>query len=164
MGVDNAAMTIKPVSTVHYSEGLFIGLLSPYTSYRTAVAEALRKREDVAAVQVQRDIRIVVSPSRIDAPDIVRVLVERDGKPVPATMAEPVLIADSARDNSVDWRNTVPFNTFGLPAISVPCGVSRAGLPVGLQIVGPHFGESRVLALAHAFEQHIGSRRRPSLA
>jgi aspartyl-tRNA(Asn)/glutamyl-tRNA(Gln) amidotransferase subunit A len=82
----------------------------------------------------------------------------------PTMVAEPVLIADSARDNSVDWRNTVPFNTFGLPAISVPCGVSRAGLPVGLQIVGPHFGESRVFALAHAFEQHFGSRRRPSLA
>jgi aspartyl-tRNA(Asn)/glutamyl-tRNA(Gln) amidotransferase subunit A len=50
-------------------------------------------------------------------------------------------------------RNTLPFNVLGLPTISVPCGFTRAGLPVGLQITGPRLGEARVLALANAFEQ-----------
>jgi aspartyl-tRNA(Asn)/glutamyl-tRNA(Gln) amidotransferase subunit A len=36
---------------------------------------------------------------------------------------------------------------------AVPCGFTKSGLPIGLQIVGPHFGESRLLALAHAYEQ-----------
>jgi aspartyl-tRNA(Asn)/glutamyl-tRNA(Gln) amidotransferase subunit A len=49
--------------------------------------------------------------------------------------------------------NTVPFNTFGIPAISLPCGFSREGLPIGLQISGPRLGELDVLALAHAYEQ-----------
>ena len=40
-----------------------------------------------------------------------------------------------------------------LPVISIPCGFTRAGLPIGLQICGPPFGESLVLALAHAYEQ-----------
>jgi aspartyl-tRNA(Asn)/glutamyl-tRNA(Gln) amidotransferase subunit A len=50
-------------------------------------------------------------------------------------------------------RNTVPFNSFGIPTISVPCGFSRAGLPIGLQITGPRLGEARVFALARAYEQ-----------
>jgi aspartyl-tRNA(Asn)/glutamyl-tRNA(Gln) amidotransferase subunit A len=50
-------------------------------------------------------------------------------------------------------RNTRPVNVWGLPAISVPCGFTAAGLPIGLQIIGPHWGEDRVLQLAHAYEQ-----------
>jgi len=50
-------------------------------------------------------------------------------------------------------RNTQPFDIFGLPTVSVPCGFSRDGMPIGLQITGPRFGESRVLALGHAYQQ-----------
>ncbi|HWC99704.1 MAG TPA: amidase [Candidatus Sulfopaludibacter sp.] len=49
--------------------------------------------------------------------------------------------------------NTSAFNRFGTPAMSVVCGFSKEGLPVGLQIVGPAFAEARVLAVAHAFQQ-----------
>jgi aspartyl-tRNA(Asn)/glutamyl-tRNA(Gln) amidotransferase subunit A len=51
---------------------------------------------------------------------------------------------------------TVTGSLAGVPGISVPCGKDSAGLPVGLQIFGPHFGEARVLQLAHAFEQAGG--------
>ena len=47
---------------------------------------------------------------------------------------------------------TVTGSLAGVPGISVPCGNTAAGLPVGLQIFGPHFGEEKVLRLAHAFE------------
>jgi len=50
-------------------------------------------------------------------------------------------------------RNTRPFNVWGLPAISVPCGFTQSGLPLGLQIAGPHWREDFVLRLAHAYEQ-----------
>lgn len=49
-------------------------------------------------------------------------------------------------------RNTAPFNLYGIPTISVPCGFSAGGLPIGLQISGPRLGEPAVLALAQAFE------------
>ena len=42
--------------------------------------------------------------------------------------------------------------TVGLPGISVPCGLVD-GLPAGLQIVGPHFGEDAILACAHQYQQ-----------
>jgi aspartyl-tRNA(Asn)/glutamyl-tRNA(Gln) amidotransferase subunit A len=53
----------------------------------------------------------------------------------------------------MDLDNCTAFNIFGLPAISVPCGVSREGLPIGLMIAGPHFSESKIFALAQAYEQ-----------
>jgi len=52
---------------------------------------------------------------------------------------------------------TVTGSLAGLPGISVPCGRVDGDLPVGLQIVGPAFGEARVLQLAHAFEQAGGA-------
>jgi aspartyl-tRNA(Asn)/glutamyl-tRNA(Gln) amidotransferase subunit A len=59
---------------------------------------------------------------------------------------------------------TYPFNLTGEPAISVPCGFSSEGLPVGLQIVGPRFAEGRVLRAAAAFEavQPWADRRPPT--
>jgi aspartyl-tRNA(Asn)/glutamyl-tRNA(Gln) amidotransferase subunit A len=50
-------------------------------------------------------------------------------------------------------RNTAQFNVYGLPTISIPCGFTSSGLPIGMQITGPRFGEGKVLALAHAYEQ-----------
>jgi aspartyl-tRNA(Asn)/glutamyl-tRNA(Gln) amidotransferase subunit A len=49
-------------------------------------------------------------------------------------------------------RNTRPFNVWGLPAISVPCGFTKSGLPIGLQIAGAYWREDLVLRLAKAFE------------
>lgn len=40
-----------------------------------------------------------------------------------------------------------------IPALTLPCGFSKSGLPVGLMIAGPHFSEGKVLALAYAFQQ-----------
>jgi len=49
-------------------------------------------------------------------------------------------------------RNTRPFNVWGLPAISVPCGLTASGLPIGLQIAAPHWREDLVLRMARAYE------------
>jgi aspartyl-tRNA(Asn)/glutamyl-tRNA(Gln) amidotransferase subunit A len=50
-------------------------------------------------------------------------------------------------------RLTAPFNFTGLPAMSVPCGVTSAGLPIGVQIVGAPWAERRVLRVGRAYEQ-----------
>jgi len=63
-----------------------------------------------------------------------------------------------------DEVNTRPFNGYGLPAISIPCGFSKEGLPIGLQIAGRLFSESSVLALAHAYQQETDwHKRRPGI-
>lgn len=66
----------------------------------------------------------------------------------------------------IDWMNICSFITLTEhPAISVPCGFTSAGLPVGIQIVGRHRGERRLLQFAHAFEQRTGyGTTRPRVA
>ena len=59
---------------------------------------------------------------------------------------------------------TRPYNITGSPAISVPCGFSRDGLPIGLQLAGRAFDETTVLRAAHAYEQATDwHRRRPPI-
>jgi len=61
-------------------------------------------------------------------------------------------------------NNTAAFNIYGLPTISIPCGFTTDGLPIGLQISGAPFAESSVIALAHAYEQATEwHTRRPKL-
>ena len=58
---------------------------------------------------------------------------------------------------------TLPINIAGLPAISIPCGFSE-GLPVGMQLIGPHLSEERLLGIAFAYEQATAwHRARPEL-
>jgi aspartyl-tRNA(Asn)/glutamyl-tRNA(Gln) amidotransferase subunit A len=60
--------------------------------------------------------------------------------------------------------NTQPFNVYGLPAITLPCGYSKSGLPIGLTIAGPRFSEGKILALARAYEQATEwHKRKPNL-
>jgi aspartyl-tRNA(Asn)/glutamyl-tRNA(Gln) amidotransferase subunit A len=51
---------------------------------------------------------------------------------------------------------TLPASLAGIPGISVPCGLSSEGLPIGLQILGPHFSEDLLLQIAYQFEQATG--------
>jgi aspartyl-tRNA(Asn)/glutamyl-tRNA(Gln) amidotransferase subunit A len=79
----------------------------------------------------------------------------------PTTVTSPITIEAGASDpplppegTPLEFRNTHMFDVLGLPAISVPCGFTRDGMPIGLQIAGPRFGETRILALANGY-QHI---------
>jgi aspartyl-tRNA(Asn)/glutamyl-tRNA(Gln) amidotransferase subunit A len=49
--------------------------------------------------------------------------------------------------------NVGAYDAYGIPSITVPCGFSKEGLPVGLMICGSHFSESKVFALAAAYEK-----------
>jgi aspartyl-tRNA(Asn)/glutamyl-tRNA(Gln) amidotransferase subunit A len=82
----------------------------------------------------------------------------------PPTISELEQHPDQLRSREIVLlRNTRPFNVWGLPAISVPCGFTGEGLPVGLQIAGPHWKEETVLALAHAYERATEwHKRRPA--
>ena len=82
----------------------------------------------------------------------------------PTVPGPPVVIVPGADPTAGNIRNTSPFDVLGLPALSVPCGFTTSGLPIGVQIVGAPFAESAVLALAHAYEQATEwHRRSPAL-
>lgn len=80
-------------------------------------------------------------------------------------ISDPRLDFDALRAAELGTlRNTRPFNALGWPALTIPCGFTADGLPVGLQIVGPPGGEDAVLALAHAYQQRTDwHERRPPL-
>jgi aspartyl-tRNA(Asn)/glutamyl-tRNA(Gln) amidotransferase subunit A len=86
-----------------------------------------------------------------------------DALVTPTLPIPPPAISDPRADDILPAvRNTSPFDVYGLPAISVPCGFTRTGLPMGLQIIGPPGGDAVVLQLAHAYEQATEwHKRRP---
>ena len=57
---------------------------------------------------------------------------------------------------------TISVNLAGLPGISLPCGYDTAGMPIGLQIVGPPFGEEAILRAADAYERISAFAHRPA--
>lgn len=77
----------------------------------------------------------------------------------PTTPVPPYTIADLQSDPAAErpkevrmLRNTRPFNMLGMPTISVPCGFTQSGLPVGMQITGAWGDEAAILRLAHAYQ------------
>jgi aspartyl-tRNA(Asn)/glutamyl-tRNA(Gln) amidotransferase subunit A len=61
-------------------------------------------------------------------------------------------------------ENNVAFNAYGIPAITIPCGFTKQGLPIGMMIAGPNFSEKRILDLCQAYEQATEwHKRRPKL-
>ena len=81
----------------------------------------------------------------------------------PPILATEVTIGDEVVGTTgALTQYTRPYNISGTPAISVPCGFSRAGMPIGLQLAGRAFDELTVLRAAHAYEQATKwGRRRP---
>ncbi|MBE0409259.1 MAG: Asp-tRNA(Asn)/Glu-tRNA(Gln) amidotransferase subunit GatA [Anaerolineales bacterium] len=83
-------------------------------------------------------------------------------------IAAPLIVGpDAVEQARILTRFTAPFNLAGLPALSLPCGFTEIGLPIGLQIVGPYWGEGRVMRAGYAYEQAAGwageKRRKPDL-
>jgi aspartyl-tRNA(Asn)/glutamyl-tRNA(Gln) amidotransferase subunit A len=59
---------------------------------------------------------------------------------------------------------TISVNLAGLPAVALPCGFSKSGLPIGLQLIGRAFEEETILRAAHAYEQSTQWRtKKPSI-
>jgi aspartyl-tRNA(Asn)/glutamyl-tRNA(Gln) amidotransferase subunit A len=74
----------------------------------------------------------------------------------PTTPTPAFKIGEKIDDPLTMYANdilTIPVNLAGVPGISVPCGFSKEGLPLGLQIIGKHFDESTIYRVAHAYEQ-----------
>jgi aspartyl-tRNA(Asn)/glutamyl-tRNA(Gln) amidotransferase subunit A len=73
--------------------------------------------------------------------------------PVPPITIEEASMMSPPLAGEVWLRNTRPFNAYALPTISIPCGFTENGLPIGLQISAPKYHEEMALALAYKYEQ-----------
>ena len=131
-------------------------LTIPEATYQTAqkVRQIIRREFEEALAKVD----LIVAPTMpISAPSLKACeqgYTEVDGRRVP--------LQDS-RGNFLTLF-TIPFNLTGLPALSVCCGFSSAGLPIGLQLIGPPFEEGKMLQAAQIYEQAVGyHRKRPAL-
>jgi Asp-tRNA(Asn)/Glu-tRNA(Gln) amidotransferase A subunit family amidase len=131
--------------------------------YQPETLRRIRSGEDVSAVayikrrselegarrsirRVFADVDVLVTPTiPIPAPAIA----DLKANPEALRPAELKLL-----------RNTRPFNVWGLPTISVPCGFTESGLPIGLQIAAQHWREDSVLRVAHAYEQATAWHKR----
>jgi aspartyl-tRNA(Asn)/glutamyl-tRNA(Gln) amidotransferase subunit A len=95
--------------------------------------ELLRRTIDDAFT----DFDVVVLPTRRRTPRKIDDAIKRE---------------QSDKPRNPELENTGHFDVYGIPAITVPCGFTASGLPIGLMIAGPRFSESRVLALASAYQ------------
>jgi len=82
--------------------------------------------------------------------------------PIPALPVGQDLNDPATERHWIDWSPfSYPFNMTRQPAASIPCGLTRVGLPIGLQIVGPLYADASVLRAARAFETTQPERRPP---
>jgi aspartyl-tRNA(Asn)/glutamyl-tRNA(Gln) amidotransferase subunit A len=162
------------------SEGL--SLLEIYTKVRSVDAYAYHQKwitESPEKYQASTRERIIQNAAGVTAAayvqarhqiDLLRTEIKKTFASVdllitPTMPILPALIKDGENQSTVYLRNTSPFNVLGLPAISIPCGFTDSGLPIGLQISGAPFAETTVLALAQAYERETERHNRhPKLA
>ncbi len=116
-------------------------------------------------IKAQR-VRSVMRKEFLKAFELVDVLIT-PGLPVVAPKMEQDSVTISGKRETVRsalTRVMRPYNLTGLPAIVLPCGFSRSGLPVALQIAGRPFEETTILAVAQAYEEHTPwHEKRPSI-
>lgn len=124
--------------------------------YDPETLRRIRSGEHITAGEYQESLRNLQHERR----EIAEYFAEIDVFVMPTTPIPAPRIADLMKDRSLLrpaelllLRNTRPVNVWGVPAISVPCGFTKQGLPIGLQIVGPPGGEKKVLRAAQAYEQ-----------
>jgi aspartyl-tRNA(Asn)/glutamyl-tRNA(Gln) amidotransferase subunit A len=118
---------------------------------KVSAAEYIQRRRELE--EARRSIRAVFAGVDVLVTPTIRM-------PAPA-ISDLKANPDALRPAEIKLLlNTRPFNVWGLPAISIPCGFTQSRLPIGLQIAGPHWREDTVLRLAHAYEQATAWHKR----
>ena len=125
-------------------EGTVKELNDPAQSSSDRIADLVRASWELTLLRKNIDdafsgFDLVALPTMRLGPRTINEELEREETPSPL---EP--------ENS---SNSIAFNLYGIPALSIPCGFTSSGLPVGLMIAGPRFSEAQVLALGNAFEK-----------
>ncbi len=150
----------------HWRSGANVTAVESYLYHRRDLEEHLDQFDDIVSARILdgRDIAAVDYLAQLRARDALRAkaleaLEAVDFLITPTTpfAAPPVQDVDLDdvyfRINGLCLRNTSAVNALGLCAISLPCGLTRDGLPIGLQLIGKPGDEARLLRLARTYEQ-----------
>jgi aspartyl-tRNA(Asn)/glutamyl-tRNA(Gln) amidotransferase subunit A len=122
-------------------EMLLQGTRISAVDYIQSLIEANEIRNEMLALFSNREIDVLIVPTTIvAAPRITDTVVS-------------IRRNDVLETRQALLRNTIVFNSTGLPAITIPIGFTNQNLPVGVQIVGPPFGEETILSIAYFYEQ-----------
>jgi len=142
------------VELYHYQKPYFDKSPESYHPWSQRTLNRVKQVDTIAYVETLKRIR---ERRR----DIVRVFEQVDVLVLP-TMREPApLVAETiAETRKRPPSNTSAFNHFGTPALTLPCGFSKDGLPIGMQIVAAPFKESTVLQVAHAYKRSTAWHKR----
>ena len=125
---------LTPSVRLRLEAGLFV------TAADYLKAQQARARFNYEMAQLFQSVDLLAGPTEpVTAPPILATEVEIGDQMVGTTGALT--------------QYTRPYNISGTPAISVPCGFSQAGMPIGLQLAGRPFDEATVLRAGHAYEQ-----------
>jgi aspartyl-tRNA(Asn)/glutamyl-tRNA(Gln) amidotransferase subunit A len=147
------------VELYHYQKPFFDKSPELYHPWSQRHLNQMKKVDAIAYIETLKRVRECRR-------DIRRVFDQVDILVLP-TMREPApLISETVNESHRrPPSNTSAFNHFGTPALTLPCGFSKDGLPIGLQIAGPAFHESVVLQAAYAYQESTDwHRRRPPVA
>ena len=160
-------LIVAEASAYHESQGYFPARAAEYGDdvrghleygHKVLAVDYLRglvaRQEVVADFEATFErVDVILAPtSPISAPPVGEKQIRIAGQRETATRAELL-------------RFTRPSNLSGMPALSIPCGFTRAGLPVGLQLMGPRWSEARLLAIALAYEEATEwHKRHPELS
>jgi aspartyl-tRNA(Asn)/glutamyl-tRNA(Gln) amidotransferase subunit A len=169
-GADDIALSTEADRTVVGSESYAYHqkYLSDHESeYDPETLKRIRNSANVTAAQYIQAYRELLQHRR----QILQVFEKIDLILTPTTPSLPPFLAklqaapDQLRSKElVMLRNTRPFNVYGLPSISLNCGFSKSGLPIGLQITGAPGTEGAVLALAHAYQKQSNwHKKKPAI-
>jgi len=121
------------IGTYVLSSGYYDAYFLKASKVRTLIAEDYAK--------AFQEVDVLVGPT---TPSLPFKLGEKTGDPLQMYLSDVY---------------TVTANLAGIPALSLPCAITEENLPVGLQILGPHFQEGLLLRVAHALEQELGLKR-----
>ena len=130
-------------------ERLELGAVTPAVSY--IQGQQVRRRLIDAFLAAMEPVDLLVTPTGPTAATLL------DGDLITGDEADPQVLAALIHFSG-------PFNLTGFPAVSIPCGFTPGGLPVGVQLIGKPWQEGTLLAAAHAYEQSTDWHRRLPVA
>jgi aspartyl-tRNA(Asn)/glutamyl-tRNA(Gln) amidotransferase subunit A len=152
--IQAASVAITSSEAVAYHDAM---LRSRPESYGPLVRKRLESGYERTALEYLRALAIRDEASKVYARTFEEVdcLVGAALPAFPPVVGEQYVVIDGARSNVVEafTRLNSPQNMAGVPALVLPCGFSKAGLPVGLQLIGPHRGDNLLLHLAAGYQR-----------